>query len=229
MLGSSPPLEAIQTLDPSRPITCPPDSKVARDAWEQHILTHDPHAAQVASIDWDSVLEIINTVTRRLGKLLRDSSNPLISRLGSWIWALLARCPDRGELGSEEIAELRAFAAKAVDLTRAIEGTQTVSIGDEDETEVVNGDGPHGSEDPVPQALATGVKSGGQSMKGPGLENRMVEDMTSKPAVVILDAIITIVGEFYGQRDLLEHRMAWTKRQKASLDVPEMNMVVLKG
>ncbi|KAI9874612.1 MAG: hypothetical protein M1823_007646, partial [Watsoniomyces obsoletus] len=48
VLRRTPPLAAIQALGESRPITLPPDSKVARDAWERHIAHCDPHPVQLA-------------------------------------------------------------------------------------------------------------------------------------------------------------------------------------
>lgn len=73
--------------------------------------TTDPVPAQVASMDKPSVLRLLRLLTK--DKMLKRgmSINPTVSH---WMWSLLARLPDRGELASEEIGVVRELGKKAV-------------------------------------------------------------------------------------------------------------------
>jgi hypothetical protein len=79
--------------------------------WNQRIRTTDPLPAQVASIDKDGVLRILRVLMG--GKFLRRGY-ALSERTSRWIWALLARLPDRGELNHAEISWIRDLGRRAV-------------------------------------------------------------------------------------------------------------------
>lgn len=100
-------------------------------------------------------------------------------RLGAWAWAVLGRCPELGMCHSEEVGDLRALARTAVALLNV---------------EIIEGD--HGSE----------VESGSDDHSS---EIGRHVDTNWAPRETALDMMITIVGEVYGQRDLLEQRRIW--------------------
>jgi regulator of vacuolar morphogenesis len=208
VLRRTPPLAAIQALGESRPITLPPNSKVARDAWERHIAHCDPHPVQLASIDTESLLEILKLVGKKLRRLLQTGSAKTTSRVGLWAWSLLARCPDRGELVSEEISDVRALATKAAELLVAHDkpGISPADESAEDGTEQ------DGLDLAVREALMAKVQMLGNGVVSHGDE---ANDGPLASSKAILDIIITIVGEAYGQRDLLDHREVWTSEQEA--------------
>lgn len=71
----------------------------------------NPATAQIASMDKSTVLRALGSLTG--GKLLRSGAE-IRPSLSLWIWALLARLPERGELSSEEIGVVRELGKRAV-------------------------------------------------------------------------------------------------------------------
>ncbi|KAF4822062.1 hypothetical protein CGCSCA5_v002740 [Colletotrichum siamense] len=79
--------------------------------WSQRLRTSDPMPAQVASMDKDGVLRVIRVLLG--GKFLRRGYE-LRERTSRWLWALLARLPERGELNHAEIGWVRDLGRRAV-------------------------------------------------------------------------------------------------------------------
>ena len=202
---------AISALGESRPITLPPKSRIARDAWERHMLHCEPHPVQVASIDAESVLELLKLFIKRLDKCLDSSSGRTIRRVGCWVWALLARCPERGELGGDEIAELRALATRAVECLHGNDSARAVAVEDTEES----GDDDDELGATVREALMARVEMQSVDI---GLDQESALGQTSMSRGMILDTIITIVGEVYGQRDLLQQRKIWTEQEQVIMN-----------
>ena len=71
----------------------------------------NPAPAQVASMDKNNVLRALGSLTG--GKLLRSGVD-IKPSVSLWVWALLARLPERGELSSEEIGVVRELGKRAV-------------------------------------------------------------------------------------------------------------------
>lgn len=101
-------------LDPTQPIMAPLKTKKSRTVakwWRGQMQAMNPSPAQVASMDKSTVLEALGSLTG--GKLLKSGTD--IKRTVSlWIWALLARLPERGELSSAEIGIVRELGKRAV-------------------------------------------------------------------------------------------------------------------
>lgn len=208
-------------------------------------------------------------------------------RTSRWLWGLLARLPDVGELGSEEVGVVREVGKKAVWVGVGLQGVDVSALdgGDRDEEEeevldmvVEDGEAETGagyeeneeddladdSADPIigpvqPPDLASSKEEGRQDLSVSNVEEddpealsiaraRMLERLHSsaededaeeeegeaeevniEPEETLgtingaedtkedilnntratVDMIITIVGELYGQRDLLEYREVW--------------------
>ncbi|KAL0937310.1 snare complex subunit vam7 [Colletotrichum truncatum] len=79
--------------------------------WSQRLRSSDPMPAQVASMDKDGVLRVIRVLLG--GKFLRRGYE-LRERTSRWLWALLARLPERGELNHAEIGWVRDLGRRAV-------------------------------------------------------------------------------------------------------------------
>ncbi|KAB5560213.1 hypothetical protein GE09DRAFT_1116184 [Coniochaeta sp. 2T2.1] len=79
--------------------------------WTHRIRYTDPLPAQVAAMDKVSVLRLLRVILG--GKFFRRGCE-LRRRTSRWIWALLARLPDRGELDSDEIGVVRELGKRAV-------------------------------------------------------------------------------------------------------------------
>lgn len=71
----------------------------------------DPLPAQIASMDKHTVLRLLGLISG--GTLLKRGAEVEVS-VSRWLWSLLARLPERGELTSEEIGVVRELGKKAV-------------------------------------------------------------------------------------------------------------------
>ncbi|KAL2129620.1 hypothetical protein VTI74DRAFT_7520 [Chaetomium olivicolor] len=79
--------------------------------WTKRIRHTDPLPVQIAALDRQSVLKLIRVILG--GKFIRRGYE-LRERTSRWIWALLARLPDRGELGYDEVGWVRELGKRAV-------------------------------------------------------------------------------------------------------------------
>lgn len=246
----------------------------------------DPKAVQLACFDKGSVLRLLRLLTQ--GTLLKRGLGVEMG-ISRWIWSLLARLPERGELSSEEIGVVRELGKKAVLVGLGLkekeewaEGIREVERGfDGDEggegagdgdvvneeilLDVVDGDeagevaeengyskhaltmqeegnfttesleNPDESPDPLAAAKArilanlpaepaaqsekysVGNDLGFEPVQEPVIGPIQPEKSTVPEPVfdaktntkATVDMILTVAGEVYGQRDLLEFRGQW--------------------
>lgn len=113
ILQSKPPDKAMAVLSSSHPIdvggfgASPSPFK----QWSARMRNTDPLPAQIASMHKDSVLRLLRIILNggffRRGQELRE-------RTSRWIWALLARLPEKGELDYQEIGWVRELGKRAV-------------------------------------------------------------------------------------------------------------------
>ncbi|KAK5047646.1 hypothetical protein LTR84_006311 [Exophiala bonariae] len=216
-LRCTPPLETISSLPASSLISLPEDSRKARTRWEALVCTHDPHPAQLAVMDAASVLELVKLLRTKLIHLLHGGDVRRVRRVGAWLWSVLGKCRDRGELASEEVGELRLLAQRAVYLLirdGGVEGDVALLDADADADDV---DG--GSQDGVTKSekmVEVEVEEEGELLfdddGSAGVDVGSTADRDQLVAVT-LDMVITVVGEVYGQRDLLESRRKWQEKK----------------
>ncbi|OAX83854.1 hypothetical protein ACJ72_01784 [Emergomyces africanus] len=306
-LKCTPPASVIASLGEGRPISLPRYNKRARAEWERILLTKDPHMAQLACMDMQSVLGLLAIVTRLLSKVVRGRDSVQVKRLGAWAWGLLGRCRPVGEMGSEEVGDIRELGKRAARILVKVRESEAVKVmdmqgsgldmddGDGGEEEVgeteeekdepgygtredINGDGDGDGDENQADGLdfttnvthANGnitehISAHGEGINTPTngmdaqdeleaararLQARLLPQQTSDQMELregemedvdnshgdyeedgevgdddsyydeesksvqqytraMLDMIISIIGEFYGQRDLLESRDIW--------------------
>lgn len=173
-------------------------------------------------MDASSVFEVIRLITKRLGHYVQRGDEESTRRVGAWAWALLGRCPERGQLGSEEISDLRAFAQRAREVVHRMETEGTAAgqgvlhdDGDDADMEIEEIEmdaGPETDSISVSTAKLASTEKDDQSSidstkeitNSKGISDAAVE------RYMLVDMILTVVGEVYGQRDLLELRRPWT-------------------
>lgn len=230
----------------------------------------------LGNLSQEAVLQGLSIIEGKLSEEnLRGNEN-----LGLWIWGLLGRCRDVGEMGSEEVGILRDLGKKAIWVLRGVQAgfanadeVDVDSEGSEDEEVETGmdteqgaglGNGSYSAKDTTagaeapdqmknelalshgsntdesleavkarmlaslpPESLETNPNNkddpiGIQSPSSPNLHAGQFasSEKTPPPALngideqatklqATLDMIITIVGEFYGQRDLLSGRLSW--------------------
>ncbi len=79
--------------------------------WTKRIRHTDPLPVQVASLDRQSALKLLRVILG--GKFIRRGYE-LRERTSRWLWALLARLPDRGEMDYAEVGWIRELGKRAV-------------------------------------------------------------------------------------------------------------------
>ncbi|KAK5213047.1 hypothetical protein LTR47_007003 [Exophiala xenobiotica] len=207
----TPPLSSLETLASSQFISFPESSRKVRAQWEAHVLSCDPHPAQVACFDQETVFELVKFFRMKLITFIHNKSDSIVRRIGAWVWAILGKCRDRGELSSEDIAELRGLARRAVEILRKLEGGLAQDDAWSEDTEYEAAD----VQSAVDEVVAT-QKDVSETTTGAPNEGTetitvaMEKDMDRTRLIrMTLDMIITIVGEVYGQRDLLDLRRKW--------------------
>ncbi|ODH27812.1 hypothetical protein ACO22_04090 [Paracoccidioides brasiliensis] len=135
-LNCTPPASVIASLGAERPISLPRYSKRARVEWEQILQTMDPHMAQLACMDMESVLGLLAIVARSLSTAVRSGESARVKRLGAWAWGLLGRCRAVGELGSEAVSDIRELGKRASRILMKVRESEEVmleSVGETDD------------------------------------------------------------------------------------------------
>lgn len=85
--------------------------------WSVRMRSSDPVPAQVAAMDKDAVFRLLRVILG--GKFLRRGTE-LRERTSRWLWALLARLPDRGELDYMEVGYVRDLGKRAALLMHSL-------------------------------------------------------------------------------------------------------------
>ncbi|KAK7914417.1 hypothetical protein PG985_012120 [Apiospora marii] len=113
MLHSSPPDSLVASLPLDNP-TEVDNFGASPDAfrqWTGRVMNTDPLPAQIASMHKDGVVRLLRIILT--GKFFRKGQE-LHERTSRWLWALLARLPDKGELYYQEIGWVRELGKRAV-------------------------------------------------------------------------------------------------------------------
>lgn len=110
-LKQTPPRQAVERLDLDHPTRVERMNKTLSQWWIRKLKSVDPRSAQIACFDKGSVLRLLRLMTQ--GTLLKRTLGAEAT-LSRWVWSLLAKLPERGELSSEEIGVVRELGKKAV-------------------------------------------------------------------------------------------------------------------
>jgi len=241
-LRIAPPAAAIAALSPQQLISCPASSRAAFAEWRHAIRTLDPSPVQLAAMDGDTALRVL-----RLAKMALGRGRRVDGRLSAWVWGLLARLPEVGTMGSEEVSVVREVGKRAVWAGNRVWGRGEAErvrgfAGEEDEEDEheesggedgnVAGDaaGPpqsadtsatlDASVDSLEEAKArllakvsdtNPLDAADARPPGHGLSDKSLPlpPQPDENTRATLDMIVTMVGEHYGQRDLLRYRSEW--------------------
>lgn len=85
--------------------------------WANIMRNTDPHPLQLALMSKETVIRILRVL---IGGTFLRRGHTLSERTSQWLWALLARLPDRGELNHAEIGWIRDLGRRAVLLGRSL-------------------------------------------------------------------------------------------------------------
>ncbi|KKA30516.1 hypothetical protein TD95_002073 [Thielaviopsis punctulata] len=85
--------------------------------WNKRLLDSDPRPVQLAAMDKEGTLRVLRVLLG--GKFLR-MGHEVRERTSRWLWGLLARLPDAGEMQHTEIAWIRDLGRRAVLMARSL-------------------------------------------------------------------------------------------------------------
>ena len=172
-------------------------------------------------------LDLIQALSQDL-RSLNYQDREQVHRMGAWCWALLGSFNGLETLSSEELAEVRELAKSAAgaldrllageasrDKTEA--GVSGESIPDNRARDSMHSkrlgadsEGTNGS--PIVGLAGEEQDREGAPIPNHGPKSRLSHLRGSASIVtmsMVSDMILTVVGEVYGQRDLLDLRLAW--------------------
>lgn len=183
----------------SRPFLNPNGGREACTECVSIVKSSSPSLDQLYALSQEDTLSTLELIQKHFFKRGETLSN----HVSAWIWALLAKLDVVGTMNNDEVFVLRdlgkralviqisfsdaAMAAQLEELARAEAGSES----DESASPA--------SEEPQTAASGETDSAGSPAMPKQDPENTLAT----------LDMIITIVGEFYGQRDLLDSRRSW--------------------
>ncbi|KAK3363325.1 hypothetical protein B0T25DRAFT_527045 [Lasiosphaeria hispida] len=143
-LCQEPPLELVEALDKDH------GTEVGHfgakswtfSVWEHRIRYTDPLPVQIATMERRNALKVLRVILG--GKFIRRGYE-LRERTSRWIWALLARVPDRGELDYTDVGWIRELGKRAV--LMMVSMAQLAALEEEVEGELDGGEDPEEGED----------------------------------------------------------------------------------
>lgn len=228
-----------ETSNLKRPVQFQSGLEADRARWHQTTRTLDPAIVQLRRLDAASTFALLQLLTQEMSTL-RPTEAAGVRRFGAWAWVTLAKTPQIETLASEEIAEVRELGKAAIEvLTQSIESGNDL-LHKEDTSERIARRGADfeaitGTDSEfMDQSRRTLLHSLEEEpltcseYQAPNLQRIINAEwsneesgalpsngaFSSRPTQIlgmVLEMIITIVGEIYGQRDLLDHRLVWTK------------------
>ncbi|KAI7169546.1 hypothetical protein D0864_15801, partial [Hortaea werneckii] len=193
---------AIASLDDDHPITCPARSPKARAEWARLLTSTSPQTAQVKAMDRDTIYSILSIVQETHLK----RSTEIATYTGAWIWALISRLDDVGTMDNDQASSLRELGKKAVLVQLSFRDSdaaqQLEAVGAEEKKAIPN------EEDLKPEddSEKPGNSSNGSRIVEVEGHPEVHVDLSRETTLATLDMIINIVGDVFGQRDLLEFR-----------------------
>lgn len=185
-LHVDPSKEEIASIPPEQPTTVSSrHNELAHREWRYHLRCTDPVPLQLRAMDTRTVLQLLSMVDGLLEASVNEGRNiaPVTSR---WAWGLLGRLSIAGELSTQQVGTVRDLAKTAVWV-----GYKYRKMGGE-------------------QSEAGELEAAKKRVLG-RLEEEEESQVPDANTLATLDFIITVAGEFYGQKDLLQSRLPWEK------------------
>lgn len=185
--------------DGDKPVLRPNGGKKAYADCVYTVQKRSPSLSQLQALDQQDTLSMLELIHKSYFK----RGETLAQHTSAWIWALLAKLGDVGMMNNDEVFVLRDLGKRAlvvqISFNDAAMAAQLEEISRaEDTTDEATSPGREGS-----QTTATAdhqTDAAGSSV---------IPMLDPESTLATLDMIVTIVGEFFGQRDLLDSRRSW--------------------
>ena len=208
-----PPLaEALAALDGNHPISFPAKSSKAHAEWHRLIRTTAPRLAQLRSMDQEDVLRLLELIQKHF--LKREGDVAAVT--STWIWSLLARLHDVGTMDNDQVFAVREFGKKALLVQVSFahpavaEKLERVSRAEGNgEVDVLNITADEQSDGKIETSTSDPDTTDEFGVIDTEVTKGDERATIRRNTLAILDTIIVLVSEIFGQRDLLEERLPW--------------------
>jgi hypothetical protein len=195
--------------------------KKSRKTWLEILQSTAPVVDQVRQMDETTVLNLLLLIQQQF--LLRGTD--ISQSVSVWIWSLLARAKEAGMMNNSEVDTVRELGKRALIVQLSFSDPESAlhlelagiqdrgvqTVGDERtkrETALRPGEDHSGD-----QQAASRPTSGDLEATHPDESASKIAvdgDVSQREATLAtLDMIVVIVGDVYGQRDILEFRQSW--------------------
>ncbi|EME38849.1 hypothetical protein DOTSEDRAFT_180773 [Dothistroma septosporum NZE10] len=191
-------VEALATLGDGYPISFPQGNSKAYAEWHRLLSSERPNLAQLRSLEQETVFDLLALLQKHF--MRRDKN--IDSNVSTWIWSLLARLDDVGNMDNNQVYPLRALGKRALFLQLSFLNPEVAA-----QLEAVGEIG----------LMSTNDGDGNQ--KGPDLQDAdrssvarsaLPRESITENTLATLDTTLVVIGEVFGQRDLLDFRHHWT-------------------
>lgn len=190
-----------QTND-TTPVPCPNGGKDKYVECVDLVSSSPPSSAQLRKLSQEDTLSMLQLIRKNYFK----RGETLAQNISTWLWALLARLNDVGTMNNDEVFVLRDLGKRALVIQISFNDAAMAAQLEE----ISRAEAASDSEEAIsPQGevhrTMDASSDGKTDTAGPSVKSLPDPEST----LATLDMIVTIVGEFYGQRDLLESRRPW--------------------
>jgi len=207
-----PSMTALASLDDKHPTNCSSGNNRAYAEWTRLLKTTAPLPVQVRSMDQDSAFALLAMIRRMY--LARGKDLEKVT--SAWVWSLLARLDDVGTMNNDQVFELRELGKKAVlvqlSFTDAAAAQQLEAVAADEKAKAAGRPEITITEEDLDQrnndAAQTSTDHIDDESDVKGISHARQNTLAS------LDIIITVIGEAFGQRDLLEFRRMWQSSEE---------------
>lgn len=198
--------EAVAALTDEQPIDYDREDKKAASHWIKVLPSVAPKSAQVRSMSEETVAGLLELIQEH--HLKRQTQINKVT--SAWIWSLLARLDEVGLMNNDQVYAVRALGKKAVLVLVSLRSSEAAQLLED----LVDAEGGAAGPQDATDAADSKQRKVDADVQKMGLQSHNVAEPRSQIAgrdntLATLDAILVIVGDIFGQRDLLEFRQPW--------------------
>ncbi|GIZ37991.1 hypothetical protein CKM354_000141800 [Cercospora kikuchii] len=190
------------------PTSFPEGNKGLRAEWHRILGSKSPMPAQLRAMNEETIFNLLKLL--QSSYLLKGKNIKTVT--SAWIWSLLCRLDDVGNMTNDQVYPLRELGKRVIFLQLHFFDPEAAAhleaIEQREQTPAATVD------DQLEDAAETEAGEGSNSVTTNNQQVRTHHGKPTENTLATLDTILVIVGEVFGQRDLLEFRQPWAKSSK---------------
>lgn len=215
---SFPPSAAkLAELGDDYPISFPQGNNKAYAEWHRILSSKSPKPAQLRSLDPDTVWNILALLQKHY--LVKGKNIKTVT--SAWVWSLLAKLEEVGNMSNDDIFPLRQLGKRAVFLQlhfRDPEAAAQLEALEAQETSSPTPPAGTGDEIVLDDDLAS-IEAESQPLSAArrASQPKVHQAQATDNTLATLDMMLVVIGHVFGQRDLLEFRIPWAQKEEATI------------